>query len=92
MTVCGTHGCVMTSPDQKVNAGTDVHLSCNFSQCPGPLDVMSLSVEWEFKVGLFFIFFRNTDTHTYFTLFIQACIIIIIIIIIIKLLLLFVFF
>ncbi|XP_058601408.1 uncharacterized protein LOC131520894 isoform X2 [Onychostoma macrolepis] len=48
-TVYGTHGCVMTSPDQKVNAGTDVHLSCNFSQCPGPLDVMSLSVEWEFK-------------------------------------------
>ncbi|XP_016355873.1 uncharacterized protein LOC107699189 [Sinocyclocheilus anshuiensis] len=48
-TVHGTHGCVMTSPDQKVNVGTDVHLSCNFCQCPGPLDVMSLSVEWEFK-------------------------------------------
>lgn len=48
-TVHGTHGCVMTSPDQKVNAGTDVHLSCNFCQCPGPLDVMSLSLEWEFK-------------------------------------------
>ncbi len=73
----------MTSPDQKVNAGTDVHLSCNFSQCSGPLDVMSLSVEWEFKVGLYF--FRNTDTHIYLTLFIQACIII-------KLMLLFVFF
>ncbi|XP_016355896.1 uncharacterized protein LOC107699213 [Sinocyclocheilus anshuiensis] len=48
-TVYGTHGCVITSPDQKANAGTDVHLSCNFWQCPGPLDVMSLSVEWEFK-------------------------------------------
>ncbi|XP_026138478.1 uncharacterized protein LOC113115253 [Carassius auratus] len=48
-TVYGTRGCVITSPDQKVNAGTDVHLSCNFCQCPGPLDVMSLSVEWEFK-------------------------------------------
>ncbi|XP_042595135.1 uncharacterized protein LOC109106512 isoform X2 [Cyprinus carpio] len=48
-TVYGTHGCVITSPDQKANAGTDVHLSCNFWQCPGPLDIMSLSVEWEFK-------------------------------------------
>ncbi|XP_052472094.1 uncharacterized protein LOC128028798 [Carassius gibelio] len=48
-TVHGACGCVMTSPDQKVNAGTDVYLSCNFCQCPGPLDVMSLSVEWEFK-------------------------------------------
>ncbi|KAK2881367.1 hypothetical protein Q8A67_018635 [Cirrhinus molitorella] len=48
LTVYGTHGCVMISPDQKVNAGSDVHLSCNFSQCPGPPD-MSLSVEWEFQ-------------------------------------------
>ncbi|XP_043114893.1 sodium channel subunit beta-2 isoform X2 [Puntigrus tetrazona] len=47
-TVHGTYGCVKTSPDQKVKAGTDVHLSCNFSQCPGPLDIMSVSVEWEF--------------------------------------------
>ncbi|XP_048016905.1 uncharacterized protein LOC125248819 [Megalobrama amblycephala] len=48
-TVYGTYGCVITSPDQKVNDGTDVYLSCNFFQCPGHLDVMSLSVEWEFQ-------------------------------------------
>lgn len=60
--VYGTYGCVITSPDQKVNDGTDVYLSCNFLQCPGHLDVMSLSVEWEFQVGFFF---KDTDQHKY---------------------------
>ncbi|KTF81543.1 hypothetical protein cypCar_00038387 [Cyprinus carpio] len=58
-TVYGTHGCVITSPDQKANAGTDVHLSCNFWQCPGPLDIMSLSVEWEFKPKIILYYIRN---------------------------------
>jgi len=48
--VYGAYGCVMTSSDQKVNAGTDVHLSCNFFQCPGHQDFISLSAEWEFQV------------------------------------------
>ncbi|XDV32659.1 hypothetical protein PO909_003410 [Leuciscus waleckii] len=48
-TVYGAHGCVMTSSDQKVNDGTDVYLSCNFFQCPGHLDSISLSAEWEFQ-------------------------------------------
>ncbi|XP_050986038.1 uncharacterized protein LOC127177678 isoform X2 [Labeo rohita] len=49
LTVYRTYGCVMTSPDQKVNEGTDVYLSCNVLQCPGSQDIMSLSVEWEFQ-------------------------------------------
>lgn len=49
LTVYGIHCCVETGPDQRVNVGTDVYLSCNFSKCQGPLDIMSLSVEWEFQ-------------------------------------------
>ncbi|XP_057206659.1 uncharacterized protein LOC130564548 isoform X3 [Triplophysa rosa] len=49
-----THACVMTSPDQRVDVGTDVCLLCNFTQCPGQLDPSSLNVEWEFKQGISF--------------------------------------
>ncbi|KAA0702374.1 hypothetical protein E1301_Tti015723 [Triplophysa tibetana] len=44
-----SHACVMTSPDQRVDVGSNVCLLCNFTQCPGHLDLKSLSVEWEFK-------------------------------------------
>ncbi|XP_067307105.1 uncharacterized protein [Pseudorasbora parva] len=67
-TVHGTHGCVMTSPYQKVNDGTDVYLSCNFFQCPGHLDIMSLSVEWEFKnisqTKIILYYIRNQTVST----------------------------
>ncbi|XP_039526791.1 uncharacterized protein LOC120478750 [Pimephales promelas] len=67
-TVYGAYGCVMTSSDQKVNAGTDVHLSCNFFQCPGHQDFISLSAEWEFqtitqtKIILYYISNQTVST------------------------------
>ncbi|KAG7470810.1 hypothetical protein MATL_G00117880 [Megalops atlanticus] len=46
--VCSTRGCVFTAPELRVVEGVDVHLSCNFSRCPGPLD-HTIHVNWQFN-------------------------------------------
>ncbi|XP_029570074.1 uncharacterized protein LOC115162788 [Salmo trutta] len=43
-----TPGCVGTSPNQTVEAGSNVHLSCLLTQCLRSLEHHHLLVEWEF--------------------------------------------